>query len=311
MQQCDSGATLTLADSELIHALVDVQQDAAAVAAAAVATAVDDDNESGDGDSQSSQRVSHQRNASEEELQDDTNVEDIVRNLKTSQSEAKTVTYVQTHTDQSQDLDQRSLDKECQTFCQQYETSDHQCQTLEQLCEKLDHQCQLFDQHNSQIFQVDQECQTVDLQRTMSDSQSQVFDEQNEALDRVNRRHQSTDRKYQDVNEECQTLYQECQYNSDDKLDSRQSETETKDVHCQTTQEACQLSSTQVQTDDSGVTVAETHSIATETDIDDVNQRQQETIQTTCDTELLQVLNPLKPNFSICYICHTGLTYHF
>jgi len=71
-------------------------------------------------------------------------------------------------------------------------------------------------------------------------------------------------------------------------MDSRQTETKMKDVQCQTTQ----LSSRQVQSDDCDMAVTETLSSATETDANDINQRQQTTTRAvaTSDTaELVQV----------------------
>jgi len=270
VEERHSGILLGPANSELLEASEDTQQDTMQTDCLECHADADDDDSSitdGRQPAEPSLRVSYVQTSSQKQSQDDANVDELDADIKTLESEIGTVT--QTH--ESSNLDRETLDEECRTFCRQRRTSDDQCQQHDAL-----------DRRSQTVHADEEECQTVVEQCSWAGKQCQDCDAANSEIRTPDtardERRESVDREHQNVDRECQTVDEACQYDGN----VRQTDTETQDVHCQTTQDVtCPLSSREVQTDDSRATVA-----TTQTTVDDVTHA-----ATTTDTNLVKVLN--------------------
>jgi len=213
-------------------------------------------------------------NSLQDQSEDDSNVDEVQPNDKTSESEVGTLAHDETPSADSQKSDQ-------ELFYDQ----DQLCETSEHL--EQDEQYQTLDQQFETSYTYD-ERETLAVQWLTSDRPCRVVDVTTEdflvkceTLRRSARRHQSVDR-------ECQTLD-----DGRDRVDNRQRHAmiDTQDVHCQTARdEVRRLSSRQVQTDDNTTGDSATSSTDTATGVDDV-QQPSPPATTTSDANIVEVLN--------------------
>ena len=260
MDERRSGILLGPADSELLEASEDTQHDTMQTERHADADDDDSDEYITDGrqPAEPSLRVSYVETSSQKQSQDDANVDELDRDIKTLESEIGTVTQ----TPESSNLDRETLDEECPTCCRQRRTSDDQRQHHDAL-----------DRRSQTVHADEEEHQTVVEQSQDCDAANHEIRTPDTARDQ---RRESVDREHQNVDRECQTVDEACQYDGN----ARQTDTETQDVHCQTTQDVtCPLSSREVQTDDSRETLA-----TMQTEVDDATNA-----ATTTDTNLVKV----------------------
>jgi len=207
-------------------------------------------------------------NSLQDQSDDDSNVDEVQPNDRTSESEIGTGAHDETRSADSQKLDQELFydqDQLCETS--EHLEQDEQYQTLDQQFETS----YTYDERETLVVQwltSDRPCRVVDV--TTED-----FLVKCETLRRSARRRQSVDR-------ECQTLD-----GGRDQVDNiRHATIDTQDVQCQTMRdEACQLSSRQVQTDDNT-----TGDSASSSGVDDVEQPLTQATTTT-DANIVEVLN--------------------